>query len=132
VLFAGAQLATLAVAWLAQGASASQRWPATVALVVLSWCAIAWTLQRLRAARSSVIPFLSALSSVVFAAFAFFASVWPMIVPPRVSIATAGTGEGAPALLLAGVAIVVPIVLAYSSYAYYVFRGPSSAESGYG
>lgn len=58
-------------------------------------------------------------------------SLWPNIVPPSLSIWEAAAPESSQIFALIGVAIVLPMVLFYTWYAYSVFRGKASAHGGY-
>jgi cytochrome bd ubiquinol oxidase subunit II len=50
-------------------------------------------------------------------------SVFPNIVPPTLSIWAAAAPRSSQIFLLVGVVIIVPIILAYTALAYWVFRG---------
>jgi cytochrome d ubiquinol oxidase subunit II len=49
--------------------------------------------------------------------------VYPSLVPPSISIWDAAAPPESQAFLLVGAAVLIPIILAYNFYAYYVFRG---------
>ncbi len=63
-----------------------------------------------------VLAFLLGLTGLVVIAY-------PNIVPFRISLWDAAAKTGSQIFLLIGVACVMPVVLAYNAYAYYVFRG---------
>ncbi|MEJ0019357.1 MAG: cytochrome d ubiquinol oxidase subunit II [Acetobacteraceae bacterium] len=50
-------------------------------------------------------------------------SLWPMIAPPSVSIWDAAAPPESQGFLLVGAVVLIPIILAYTGYAYWVFRG---------
>jgi cytochrome d ubiquinol oxidase subunit II len=52
----------------------------------------------------------------------------PNIIPFRVSLWEAASGTKSHVFLLIGAAIVTPVILAYSAFAFYVFRGKTPAE----
>jgi cytochrome d ubiquinol oxidase subunit II len=58
-------------------------------------------------------------------------SMWPYLVPNTVTIWDAAAPEKSLDFMLVGVAILVPLILAYTSWAYWVFRGKVQAGSGY-
>jgi cytochrome d ubiquinol oxidase subunit II len=58
-------------------------------------------------------------------------SMWPYIVPRSITIWQAASPEDSQVFMLFGVAVLVPIILAYTAWAYYVFRGKVDAASGY-
>jgi cytochrome d ubiquinol oxidase subunit II len=55
----------------------------------------------------------------------------PLMVPPSISIYDAAAPHASQAFLLVGAAVLVPIILCYTAYAYWVFRGKVAAGSGY-
>jgi cytochrome d ubiquinol oxidase subunit II len=58
-------------------------------------------------------------------------SVFPHIVPREITIWEAAAPDSSLAFLLVGTAILVPIILAYTGYSYWVFRGKVSLTEGY-
>ena len=55
-------------------------------------------------------------------------SLWPMIVPPGrrqagITIWDAAAPPSSQAFLLVGAVVLIPIILGYTGYAYWVFRG---------
>lgn len=76
-------------------------------------------------------PFLSALSFFVVSFVGIGISFYPMMVPPSLTIWQAAAPAESLAFALVGAVILVPIILAYTAYAYWVFRGKMDPESGY-
>jgi cytochrome d ubiquinol oxidase subunit II len=58
-------------------------------------------------------------------------STWPWLVPFEITFRRAAAAPESQSLMLVGTAFLLPIVLAYTGYCYYVFRGKSSHESTY-
>jgi len=58
-------------------------------------------------------------------------SIWPWIVPPSVNIWQASSPPSSQLFLLAGALVLIPIVLAYTGYAYWIFRGKINNETHY-
>ncbi|MCY1244844.1 Cytochrome bd-I ubiquinol oxidase subunit 2 [compost metagenome] len=58
-------------------------------------------------------------------------SFYPYIVPPSLTIWDAAAPDESLSFLLAGALVLVPIILAYTGYAYWVFRGKVDPEEGY-
>ena len=58
-------------------------------------------------------------------------SIWPYIVPRSITIWQAASPKDSQIFMLFGVAVLVPMILGYTSWAYYVFRGKVKPESGY-
>ena len=84
---------------------------------------VAGTLIALRNSSRPLLPFLlgQLLFIVGISGIAFI--VFPTIVPFRVSIWDAASSSSSQRLVMIGAACVIPIVLAYSAFAYWVFRG---------
>jgi cytochrome d ubiquinol oxidase subunit II len=58
-------------------------------------------------------------------------SLWPMIVPHHYTLDQAASSPGTQAFLLVGTLFLLPIILVYSSWSYWVFRGKVRADVGY-
>ncbi|UCG08664.1 MAG: cytochrome d ubiquinol oxidase subunit II [Desulfobacterales bacterium] len=58
-------------------------------------------------------------------------SMWPYIVPFEITFRQAAAAPESQSLLLVGTIIMLPLVLAYVGYCYYIFRGKASHESAY-
>jgi cytochrome bd ubiquinol oxidase subunit II len=58
-------------------------------------------------------------------------SMYPYIVPQSITIWQAAAPESSLRFLLFGVAVLIPLILGYTSWAYWVFRGKVRPESGY-
>lgn len=58
-------------------------------------------------------------------------SIWPWIVPPGIDIWQASSPPSSQLFLLVGAVVLIPIVLAYTGYSYWVFRGKVSHETHY-
>ncbi len=58
-------------------------------------------------------------------------STWPWLVPYRVTFRHAAATPASQSLLLIGAVIMLPVVLAYTGYCYWIFRGKSSHETSY-
>lgn len=76
-------------------------------------------------------PFLSALGFFVVSFVGIGISFYPMIVPPSLSIWQAAAPDESLAFALVGTVILVPIILTYTGYAYWVFRGKLDPNEGY-
>ena len=55
-------------------------------------------------------------------------SMFPYVVPDSVTIWEAAAPEKSQVFMLVGVAIIMPIILAYTAWAYWVFRGKVGTE----
>jgi cytochrome d ubiquinol oxidase subunit II len=63
----------------------------------------------------------------LFSYLGLLASKWPYIVPPNFTIWDAASSSNSQLFLLLGFLFVIPIVLAYTSWTYWVFRGKVKA-----
>lgn len=79
--------------------------------------------------RLARVPFVaaSALMCLGFAGMAY--SFYPYIVPERLTIDEAAAAPESLGIILIGVAIVLPVILAYTVLAYVIFRGKATALS---
>jgi cytochrome d ubiquinol oxidase subunit II len=58
-------------------------------------------------------------------------SLWPHIIPPDVTIAQAAGPPESLGFALVGAVLIIPCILGYTTWAYYVFRGKVKAGEGY-
>jgi len=87
----------------------------------------------LRAARteSHSGPFLLALALVFLGYTGLGISLWPSIVPPGLSIWQAAAPPQSMGFTLVGALLIIPVILAYTAWSYYVFRGKVRHGEGY-
>jgi cytochrome d ubiquinol oxidase subunit II len=76
-------------------------------------------------------PFVAALAMFVLAILGIGISFYPDLLPPHVTIADAAAPEASLAFTLVGAAVLLPVILAYTGYAYWVFRGKLDPDEGY-
>jgi cytochrome d ubiquinol oxidase subunit II len=76
-------------------------------------------------------PLLCALGSFVLCFVGLGISLFPHIVPPAITIWDAAAPPASQAFLLVGAIVLVPIILVYTGYAYWVFRGKVQPDAGY-
>jgi cytochrome d ubiquinol oxidase subunit II len=76
-------------------------------------------------------PFLAALSMFVLSFIGLGISFYPYIVPPRLTIWDAAAPPASQIFLLVGAAVLIPMILGYTVYAYWVFRGKVDPRHGY-
>jgi cytochrome bd ubiquinol oxidase subunit II len=81
--------------------------------------------------RSEAAPFVWAVVLFVMSYLGIAISLFPMIVPYKYTIWDAASSEATQAFLLVGVLILLPIILLYSAWSYWVFRGKVRADIGY-
>ncbi len=78
-----------------------------------------------------VTPFLAAQALFVISFVGIGISFYPNIVPPSLSIWDAAAPDSSLKFALVGTVVLIPLILAYTAYAYWVFRGKIDPEAGY-
>ncbi len=73
-------------------------------------------------------PFLLALALFLLTFIGLVISVFPYVVPQALTIWDAAAPETSQRFMLVGAAVLVPIILAYTGWAYWVFRGKVGHE----
>ena len=76
-------------------------------------------------------PFLCALGLFVLGFIGIGISFYPHIVPPSLTIAEAAAPDSSLLFALVGTLFLLPLILGYTAYAYWVFRGKVNPEEGY-
>lgn len=76
-------------------------------------------------------PFLLALVLLFLGYSGLAISLWPNIVPPGISIWDAAAPPQSMGFTLVGALFIIPFILAYTAWSYYVFRGKVKAGEGY-
>ena len=76
-------------------------------------------------------PFLLALALIFLGYTGLGISIWPNIIPPSVSIWEASAPPQSLGFMLVGALFIIPIILVYTFWSYYVFRGKVTPEQGY-
>lgn len=96
--------------------------------VALATFGIIKTLQRETAHAA---PFLLALFMLFMGYSGLAISLWPNIIPPDISIWSAASPPQSMGFTLVGALFIIPFILAYTAWSYYVFRGKVKAGDGY-
>ena len=76
-------------------------------------------------------PFLAALGLFVLCYIGIGISFYPYMVPPGITIWDAAAPDESLGFLLVGAAVLLPVILGYTAYAYWVFRGKVDPSEGY-
>jgi len=108
-------------------------WPNTALLapVPLMTALAVLALFRALAERREYSPFILALVVFLFTFFGLGISLYPFAVPYAVTFEQAAAPDASLAFLLVGALVLLPIILAYTGYAYWIFRGKVDPEAGY-
>jgi len=81
--------------------------------------------------RDEGIPFIATIGIYLFTYLGLIVSKWPVIVPPNYTLWDAASAPESQLFLLIGMLFVIPIILAYTSWTYWVFRGKVRVGEGY-
>jgi cytochrome d ubiquinol oxidase subunit II len=100
--------------------------PVPILLVLLTWGFWAGILREHHAT-----PFFCAIGWFVLCFVGLGFSIWPMLVPPSISIWAAASPPASQMFLLVGACVLIPIILTYTGYTYWVFRGKVGAGTSY-
>ena len=108
-------------------------WPQVSLVVPVPLLVLAASLTLLRGIRQrrELSPFLASLALFVLCFVGLGISFYPHIVPNSVTIWEAAAPDSSLAFLLVGASVLIPLILAYTGYSYWVFRGKVNAVGGY-
>jgi len=108
-------------------------WPNVVltAPVPIAVAAVAVLLLGALANKQDSQPFYLTLGLFALSYAGLGISMYPYIVPQSITIWQAASPENSQLFMLVGVAVLIPLILGYTAWAYWVFRGKVRAGSGY-
>ena len=95
----------------------------TGAVVLALWLALG--------RRRETAPFVLSMLLFLLAYLGLAISLWPYVVPRALTIWDAASPPDSQIFLLVGVAVLLPIILAYTAFSYRVFRGKVADSHGY-
>jgi cytochrome bd ubiquinol oxidase subunit II len=95
----------------------------TAGLVLYAWRALN--------SASEYGPFIAGLGLFVMSYLGIAISLWPMIVPGHFTLYQAAASQSTQAFLLIGTLFLLPVILVYTAWSYWVFRGKVRADIGY-
>nr|WP_297457379.1 cytochrome d ubiquinol oxidase subunit II [uncultured Halomonas sp.] len=97
------------------------------ALAILSAALLLFSVR----ARRARLPFFATMSMFLFTYLGLLVSRWPYVVPPNYTLWEAASAPSSQLFLLVGTLFVIPIILGYTGWAYWVFRGKVRPGEGY-
>jgi len=108
-------------------------WPniALLAPVPLVTAAIAWWVWRSLWRGRDVAPFIGAMGLFAMCYLGLGISLFPYVVPPSITLWDAAAAPQSQAFLLVGTLFLLPIILMYTGWSYWVFRGKVRGDAGY-
>jgi cytochrome d ubiquinol oxidase subunit II len=109
------------------------KWPgiALTSPVPILMLVVIWQFRRGLRSRHQFTPLLCAelLFLLCYAGLAL--SFYPFLVPPSITIWDASAPASSQGFLLVGAVVMVPIILIYSAFSYWTFRGKVQVDAGY-
>ncbi len=103
-------------------------WLAPVPLLVLL---TTWRLLESLKGEGHATPFILTLCLVFLAYSGLGISVWPHVVPPSITIWDAAAPVQSQLFTLIGALLIIPMILGYTAWSYYVFRGKVDSSASY-
>ena len=76
-------------------------------------------------------PFFMSVGVFLMGYLGLGVSLWPWLVPFAITFRQAAAAGTSQSFLLVGIVITLPVILTYTAYCYYVFRGKASREGYY-
>ena len=130
----GLLLISLATPWVSE--TVREKWfamPAFLALLpiplisVLALAGLAWVLQRPGVRDEFAwLPFVLAVVILLMGFFGLAYSLYPYVIMDRMTLWAAAASTPALTVIFFGTVVTVPAILAYTAFAYWVFRGKST------
>lgn len=90
-----------------------------------------WRLHRSIGTQADYTPFLLTLALVFLGYSGLGISLWPFIIPPEITIWSASSPPESQGFALVGALFILPFILTYTAWSYYVFRGKVNPEDAY-
>ena len=108
-------------------------WPDVLLLVpvaLLTFVACIWE-WRVLGGSNEAAPFAVAIVLFLLSYLGIAISLWPMVVPYRFTLWEAASSPSTQAFLLVGTLFMLPVILMYSGWSYWVFRGKVRRDLGH-
>jgi cytochrome d ubiquinol oxidase subunit II len=102
-----------------------------LALVPIITLAIALFEWRALNNRSEIAPFMGAIGLFFMSYIGIAISLFPMIIPHHFTLWQAAASPDTQAFLIVGTLFMLPVILMYSAWSYWVFRGKVRVDIGY-
>lgn len=108
-------------------------WPDTAYLIAIPIITLLTVIALYRAIthNKEVKPFLLTILLFILGFIGLAINLWPYVVPRALTLQQAAAAPESQTLILIGVIIVLPVILAYTAYSYYVFRGKVKSDAMY-
>ncbi|HEY8053003.1 MAG TPA: cytochrome d ubiquinol oxidase subunit II [Steroidobacteraceae bacterium] len=93
-------------------------------LVIICAATFFWSLRR----KSELLPFAMSLVLFLLGFVGLGISMFPYVVPPAVTIWDAAAPRESQVFMLVGSVVIIPVILAYTTWAYWIFRGKAGVH----
>ena len=90
-----------------------------------------WLWRSLDQQHSHALPFVLTLGLIFLGFSGLGISIWPHIIPPSITLWQAAAPAQSQGFMLVGALLIIPIILVYTFWSYYVFRGKVQHGEGY-
>ncbi len=90
-----------------------------------------WLWRQLANPASHTLPFVLTLGLIFLGFSGLGISIWPHIIPPDITLWEAAAPPASQGFMLVGALLIIPIILVYTFWSYYVFRGKVQHGEGY-
>jgi len=77
------------------------------------------------------LPFILTLGLIFLGFSGLGISIWPHIIPPSITLWQAAAPTQSQGFMLVGALLIIPVILVYTFWSYYVFRGKVQHGEGY-
>ena len=81
--------------------------------------------------RNDWIPFVLTLGLFALCFIGLGVCMWPYVIPTEVTLWDAASPYKSQLFMFVGAIVLVPLILSYTAYAYWVFRGKLDPDKGY-
>lgn len=93
---------------------------------------LAWLLWHSLRKGWEVLPFICTMGLFLLSFTGLIISLWPYAIPPSITLWDAATAPMSQQFLMVGTMFLLPVILLYVFWSYWVFRGKVRADIGYG
>jgi cytochrome d ubiquinol oxidase subunit II len=101
-------------------------WPVPAVTALAAFAAWRWL-----GAGRDIPPFLASIALFLLGYLGLVISIFPYVVPPALTIWDAAAAPSSQMFMLVGTLFLLPIILAYTAYTYWLFRGKISEGASY-
>lgn len=92
---------------------------------------VSWAMLKAMEQNAHYSPFLLTLALIFMGYSGLGISLWPHIIPPDITFWQASSPPQSQGFILVGALFIIPIILVYTFWSYYIFRGKVTPDQGY-